>query len=78
MKDLFENWSEMPNNLSSLLESNYSEEATMAEILAIQKECEKIGYTFDYDFGCNAFGLRPVGTAINELEGYEDTETKAF
>ena len=38
------------------------------------KEIEKEGYTFDFYVDGSAYGLRPKGVKLNELEGYDEEE----
>lgn len=71
-KDLFEYWERLPSLLREVLDANYSDKTTLDEIHNVQQKVEKLGYTFDYDFSCAAFGLRPISVALNELEGHED------
>ena len=72
MKDLFEDWDELPQDLREVLEANYTDEATCEDLHDIQQKVEKLGYTFDYDFSGSAYALRPIGVALNEVEGFED------
>ena len=43
----------------------------MAEM---QKDIEKLGYTFDSGLDNQPYGLRPIGVPLNHLKGYEDEE----
>lgn len=36
------------------------------------KECQRIGYTFDYYLDNTPYGLRPIGVSIEEIEGIEN------
>jgi hypothetical protein len=75
MNDLFDTPEDMPAELQALFSIwtlrimcglSYSEIAQMLT------ETEAIGYTFDYYLDAEPYGLRPIGTPLHELEGWEE------
>jgi hypothetical protein len=78
MKDLFEDYENQPQEIADIIqryaddfggdgnEMDYKDTANMCE------EMEAIGYTFDFGLDNEPFGLRPIGTKLEELEGFED------
>lgn len=74
--DLFEDYENIPENVQNILDeySEDFEDGNYAGLQKAQKELEAIGYTFDFYVDGSAYGLRPLGTNLNELEGYEDEE----
>lgn len=74
MVDLFEDYENIPANVQSVLDE-YAEDFEDGNYQGIQNakdEIEQLGYTFDFYVDGSAYGLRPVGVELNELEGYED------
>lgn len=74
MKDLFETPELIPSELQSLF-SEYEEQMCngfsyddLAELLF---RTELLGYTFDYGLDAEGFALRPIGVALQEIEGFE-------
>jgi hypothetical protein len=43
-----------------------------SEIAQMLTETEAIGYTFDYYLDAEPYGLRPIGTPLHKLEGWEE------
>jgi hypothetical protein len=68
--DLFENYDEQPEELAEIVnfymekfdEGDYDYEDSKNFL----KEVEAIGYTFDYGLDNEPYGLRPIGTELNE------------
>jgi len=75
MKDLFtvENPPEDAQRAIDILNmhTDNGEDVTYAGLAQAYKECYAIGYIFEYYLDAEPYGLRPVGTPLNELEGYE-------
>jgi len=73
--DLFDEYENQPPQVSQLLseyQNEYGENIKTDELLSrLEKET---GYTFDYDFEGEPYGLRPIGVKLNELKGYEDMD----
>lgn len=72
---LFEKYELQPAELKAIIEEweermidgmNYN---TCEQML---KEVEAIGYTFDYGLDAEPYGLRKIGTALNQLENFKD------
>jgi hypothetical protein len=75
MKDLFETPETLPIELKKILdkyESKLINGLHYDEVAALHHEVLAIGYTFDSGLDACPFGLRTLGTELNELEGYED------
>jgi len=72
---LFEDYEKQPPQLRRILEKyekKYEEgDMDYAETAKMQKEVEKIGYTFDSGLDNEPFGLRPIGIKLGQLRGYE-------
>jgi hypothetical protein len=75
MNDLFDTPEAMPTKLQAvfsrwalriMLGLNYSEIAQMLT------ETEAIGYTFNYYLDAEPYGLRPIGTPLSQLKGWEE------
>lgn len=73
--DLFETPEQMPAELAELfalwadrLESG----ADYSELTQLHKECEQLGYTFEFYLDAEPYALRPIGTPVNQLQGFED------
>ncbi len=58
MADLFETPDLIPANVLEVLESY--EEPTYETLAAMLKDCEAIGYTFDYYLDCIPFNLKKI------------------
>jgi hypothetical protein len=74
MKDLFEDYDNMPPKLRRIYDNNQDVfmDGDYAELEKVLKQMEAEGYTFDYGLSGEAYGLRPIGTNLNDLEGYEE------
>lgn len=74
--DMFEFYDELPPDLFAILKKYVSEDCetplNYQRLADMVHECEAIGYTFEYYLDAVPYGLRPLGVALNELEGYED------
>jgi hypothetical protein len=71
MKDLFETPELIPEEVQAVLETFDENADDYAELDRILAEIEPLGYTFDYYLNAEAYGLRPIGVELNELEGWE-------
>jgi hypothetical protein len=76
--DLFEDYENIPANVQEVFD-RYSEKfgddlggMNYQDMANMQKEVEKLGYTFDSYLDNVPFGLRPVGVELNQLRGYEE------
>jgi hypothetical protein len=72
MRDLFETPELIPENVLAILDT-FDEDCanTYHELARLVNEIEQIGYTFDYYLDAEAYGLRPIGMELKELEGWE-------
>jgi hypothetical protein len=72
MKDLFETPELIPNEVQAILET-FDEESGNGylELERLLAEIKPLGYIFDYFLDESVFGLRPIGTELHEVEGYE-------
>lgn len=57
--DLFEKFEELPEELQNIL-TKYEDINTYNECNDMLKECEVIGYTFDYYFNAEPYNLRKM------------------
>ena len=72
MLDLFETPHLIPHEVQAVLET-FSEDANSYwELARIQKQVEKLGYTFDYGLDAEPYYLRLIDIELNQIEGYED------
>lgn len=68
MKDLFECYELMPANLKVICDKWAEYDGlSYKEIDKFHDEVYAIGYTFDYGLDGVPFGLRPIGTPIEEI-----------
>lgn len=58
MKDLFKNPELLPTELQTLLNNFASQENDYSTCANLLKECEAIGYTFEYGLDAEPFNLR--------------------
>ena len=74
MIDLFEDYENIPNYIQDILDkySEDFEDGNYEGLFMALKEVRDRGYTFEYYVNGDAYGLRPIGVPLNELEGYED------
>lgn len=71
--DLFSSPENMPDFLKYIFAPYESECELSYEILgSLQKQCEKVGYTFEFCLDAVPFGLRKIGTPLNQLIEYKD------
>ncbi len=74
MKDLFETPENMPAELRAIFQ-RYAMQlmngATYQELEAMLSEMLSVGFTFDYYLDAEPYGLRPIGTPLSALEGFE-------
>lgn len=71
MKDLFETPELIPENVQAVLETFDEDSDPYKELDRILSELEPLGYVFDYYLNADPYGLRPIGTELKELEGWE-------
>jgi hypothetical protein len=71
MKDLFETPDLIPEEVQAVLETFDEYASDYEELDRILAEIEPLGYTFDYYLNAEPYGLRPIGMALEELEGWE-------
>lgn len=75
MKDLFETPEAMPEVLQPIIEKwelKIMDGLSYSEIAEMLTEVENVGYTFDSYLDANPYGLRPIGTPLEALEGWEN------
>ncbi len=72
MKDLFETPELIPNEVQAILETFDQDASPYIELERLLTEIKPLGYIFDYFLDADPYGLRPIGTEIHELEGYEN------
>jgi hypothetical protein len=73
--DLFERHELMPKNIDEIFQrywEKFGDSMDYKDIDDMLAEVEANGYTFDCGLDAVPYGLRPIGTNITELEGYED------
>jgi hypothetical protein len=75
--DLFEDYENIPPEVQNILDK-YAEEfgddfggMDYKDMANMHNEIYAVGYTFDSGLDNMAFGLRPVGVNLNELQGFE-------
>ena len=76
MVDLFEDYKNIPPNIQEILDK-YSEDfkdGNYEGLAKALKEVEANGYTFEYYLDGSAYGLRPLGVPLSDLEGFEEEE----
>jgi hypothetical protein len=74
MKDLFETPQNMPAELRAIFQRYAMQimRGASYEILeAMHTETLSVGFTFDYYLDAHPYGLRPIGTPLSALEGFE-------
>lgn len=78
MKDLFEDYKNIPDDLQKILDKQYKKfgfdlaAMNYKDVAKMKKEVESIGYTFESHLDNIPFGLRPIGIELNQLEGWEN------
>jgi len=61
MEDLFEYPEKWPANLRSILFAYITKDQTYANLLQLEKDLLKIGYSIEYGLDCMAYNLQKVG-----------------
>ena len=74
MKDLFETpFETWPETLQAIFNRyELANDLSYSELAEMLTETESIGYTFDYYLDADPYGLRPIGTPLEALEGWEN------
>lgn len=72
MLDLFETPHLIPVNVKRVLDTFNEEADPYKELENVRYKVEKLGYTFEYYLDAEPYALRPIGIALNKIEGYED------
>lgn len=60
IKDLFEEYKSLPNNIKSILSYYEMEDFDYEKCKQLQQELECVGYTFDYGLDAEPFNLRLI------------------
>lgn len=61
MLDLFEYPETWPANLRAILFAYIAKDQTYTNLLQLEKDLEKIGYSIEYGLDCMAYNLQKVG-----------------
>jgi hypothetical protein len=61
MQDLFEYPNQWPANLRAILFAYITKEQTYANLLQLQNDLLKIGYSIEYGLDCIAYNLQKIG-----------------
>jgi hypothetical protein len=74
--DLFEAQDKIPKKVQDVLDDyvEYGEDITYEQLMSMQNDMERVGYTFDFGLDAIPYGLRPLGVDIDELQEYEENE----
>lgn len=70
MKDLFETPHLIPHEVQAVLDTLSEDANSYWELERIQKQVEKLGYTFDYGLDAEPYDLRLIDIQLNQIEGY--------
>jgi hypothetical protein len=76
--DLFEDYENIPANVQEVIDTYSNKfgedfgEMDYDDMAEMQKDIEKLGYTFDSGLDNQPYGLRPIGVELNQLRGFED------
>lgn len=73
MLDLFETPHLIPVNVKRVLDTFNEEADPYWELERVLTQVEKLGYTFEYYLDAEPYALRPIGIALNQIEGYEES-----
>jgi hypothetical protein len=60
MQDLFEDPEKWPANLRAILLHYITKEQTYANLMQLEKDLLKIGYSIEYGLDCMAFNLQKI------------------
>jgi hypothetical protein len=73
---LFEDYENQPKELKAIcdkyMEKYANGKMNYKKTAKFLKKVEKIGYTFDAGLDNEPYGLRLIGTELNELQGFEE------
>jgi hypothetical protein len=61
MNDLFETPNLWPSDLKALLVSYMTKEQTYANLMQLEKDLFKLGYSIEYGLDCVAYNLQKIG-----------------
>lgn len=61
MLDLFEYPEKWPANLRAILARYFAKDSSYENLIQLEKELEKIGYSIEYGLDCVAYNLQKVG-----------------
>lgn len=70
MKDLFENFTEQPEELAAILKKYETLEGSYENLSKLLLEVEAIGFTFEWGMDGDPYGLRPIEVPLSSLEGF--------
>ena len=68
MLDLFETPELIPHEVQAVLDTLSEDANSYWELERIQKQVEKLGYTFDYGLDAEPYDLRPIDIQLNQIE----------
>lgn len=71
MKDLFEDYNNMPIELKKVCDNyskKYEDYIPKKDMDIFLNKVNKLGYTFEYGLDLVPFGLRPIGIDIDDLD----------
>lgn len=60
--DLFEHPNKWPSNLKAILLDYITKEQTYINLINLENDLLKIGYSIEYGLDCVAYNLRKIGT----------------
>lgn len=61
MQDLFEYPEKWPANLRAILARYFAKDSSYENLIQLQKDLEKIGYSIEYGLDCIAYNLQKIG-----------------
>ena len=65
--DLFDNWQTLPETMQNVLNKYAEIEHDYNTLEAMQKECEALGYTFDFGLDCVPYDLQEIKPTVEQL-----------